>query len=280
MLSHKAPPLKGAFIISAIVHVAMFTTLVAAPKLLLPISERPMRIDVMWVELPRGTSDDIGLGIKKSETLPRSTIEEQKKLFEPEGTDQKVSQKMLEPKMKAPPEKPKPKEKTKRPEIPISKKMAVKKTKPRRRSAIDNALAKIDRQLSRRVVPEAAQVDKNNEGYKYGTSNKPLRVKPSNPEYIKYQAMVRAKIIRQWIVPSRFTEEGQGSFNARLEVLVNTDGDVTSIRWASPSGNATFDQSAVRAVRKASPFPKPPDILAWEAYNEGFLIEFDPRLKR
>ena len=40
-----------------------------------------------------------------------------------------------------------------------------------------------------------------------------------------------------------------------------------------------YDQSAIRAVKGASPFPKPPDRLAWEAYNEGFLIEFDPSLK-
>ncbi|MFA4874894.1 MAG: energy transducer TonB, partial [bacterium] len=115
--------------------------------------------------------------------------------------------------------------------------------------------------------------------FKYGTSNKPLKVPPSDPEYLKYQATVRYRVMREWIVPQKYTEEGGGNYNARLEVLINLDGEVTSIRWASHSGNESFDQSAMRAIKKASPFPKPPDRLAWEAYNEGFLIEFDPRIK-
>ena len=162
----------------------------------------------------------------------------------------------------------------------------MKKPKPKKRRAsrtdrtIRNALAKIDRELSgRTVVPESAQVKESGEGYKYGTSNKPLKVPISDPEYVKYQAMVRAKIIQEWIVPMKFTEEGSGNFNARLEVMINTDGDVVTVRWDSPSGHASFDQSAVRAVKRASPFPKPPDKLAWEAYNEGFLVEFDPSIK-
>jgi TonB family protein len=84
--------------------------------------------------------------------------------------------------------------------------------------------------------------------------------------------------MREWIVPVKYTEMGQG-YNAKIEVMINMDGDVVSVRWASRSGNASFDQSALRAVKKASPFPKPPDMLAWEAYNEGFLVEFDPRIK-
>ena len=127
-------------------------------------------------------------------------------------------------------------------------------------------------------MPEASQIKEDQDGYKYGTGNKPLKVAPSDPEYVKYQAMIRHKIIRQWIVPLKFTEVGQG-LNARLEVMINMDGEVVSVIWSSPSGNASYDQSAIRAVKKASPFPKPPDRLAWEAYNEGFLIEFDPSLK-
>ena len=117
------------------------------------------------------------------------------------------------------------------------------------------------------------------EGYKYGTSNKPLRVPPSDPEYLKYQAMIRARIMREWIIPTAFTEEGGKPLNSRIAVLINDEGEVTSAHWEGRSGNASFDQSALRAVKKASPFPRPPDRLAWEAYNEGFLVEFDQRLK-
>lgn len=253
-----------------------------APGLKLPFGEKPIKIDVMWVELPKGTSDDIGMGIKKAEGLPKSTIEEQEKLFQPEKTEQQT----LKPELKAPPPEKQPELKAKpspRPQIDTPKMQTPGKTgkveaKPVGRTdrKIANALAKIDKELSgRQIVPESGQVAKGTDGYKYGTSNKPLRVPPSDPEYLKYQAMVRAKIIREWIPPVM----GEGRANARLEVLINMDGEVVSVRWERQSGNASFDQSAARAVRKASPFPRPPDRLAWEAYNEGFLVEFDPRMK-
>lgn len=275
------PHLKRPIIFSAVVHLALFLAFVFVPGIYVPFIDRPMKIDMMWVELPRGTSEDIGLGLKEAEGLPKSTIEEQKKIFQPEPTQQTS----LKPEMKTEKkmEGPAVKTKEKRPEIDTSKmKLADKKAKPVSKTdrKIKEALAKIDKELTgRQVVPEASQVGAKSDGYKYGTGDKPLRALPSDPEYLKYQAMVRAKIIGEWIVPGRFGEEGGGYWSAQLEVMINMDGDIVSTRWLKTSGNVSFDQSAVRAVRKASPFPKPPDKLAWEAYNEGFLIEFDPRLK-
>lgn len=273
--------LRRPVIYSALIHIIIFTAFILSPSIRFPFLERPVRIDVMWVELPRGTGEDIDLGLKEAKGLPQSTIEEQKKIFQPDPTQQNAAPSQ----MKAPPE-----EKTKpepRPKIDVSKMKVTNpnaKPEPKKLSKTDrqikNALASIDKQLAgRQVIPEASQIGSKSQGYKYGTSDKPLRVMPSDPEYLKYQAMVRAKIIREWIVPTRYGEEGGGNYNAKLEVLINDDGEVTSTRWLKTSGNSSFDQSAVRAVKKSSPFPKPPDRLAWEAYNEGFLIEFDPRLK-
>jgi TonB family protein len=270
-----------AIIISTIIHLLIFASFYAVPELRIPLQERPIR--VVWVELPKGTSDEIGLGIKESKSLPKSTIEEQKRLYQPETPEQTP----LEVK---PPS-------AKKEEIKVAEKgkpgprpkmMFDDKTKVRRAEAptppankkISQALAMIDKQLAERtVVPEAAQIGGSGEGYKYGTGTTPLKVLPSDPEYLKYQAQVRWKIMHEWVIPEKFVEEGGPRMNARLEVMINMDGDVVSLRWASRSGNESFDQSALRAVKKSSPFPKPPDRLAWEAYNEGFLIEFDPRIK-
>lgn len=251
--------------ISAIVHLVIVIVMIISPTFRLPLRERPIRI--MWVELPKGTSDEIGLGIKKAKGLPKTTLEQQKKMELPE-------QKALPPMTRKLTAKEQEKLIEERPKMKLPSKQVRK-----RPSKIQAALAKIDRQLKQRsAVPESAQVRVNQEGYKYGTGDKPLKALPSNPEYLKYQAQVRWKIMREWIVPVKYTETGQG-YNAKIEVMINMDGDVVSIRWASRSGNASFDQSAVRAIKKASPFPKPPDVLAWEAYNEGFLVEFDPRIK-
>ena len=256
--------------VSAIVHMVIVILMILSPTFRLPLRERPIRI--MWVELPKGTSDEIGLGIKKAKGLPKTTLEDQKKLAEPD-------QKPLPPKTKKLTAKDQGKLIEERPKMKIPDKKVRRAGKPKPRSKIAKALAKIDRQLKdRSAVPESAQVKVNQEGYKYGTGNKPLKALPSNPEYLKYQAQVRWKIMREWIVPVKYTEGGQG-YNAKVEVMINMDGDVVSVRWASRSGNASFDQSTLRAIKKASPFPKPPDVLAWEAYNEGFLVEFDPRIK-
>ncbi len=275
-----AQPLKlrRAIAISAIVHIIVLASFTASPTLRTPPYERPIR--VTWVELPKGTSEEIGLGIKESKGLPKTTLEEQKRLYEPEVPKQTP----LEAKKK---EIAKAEEKLKpepRPKMTIPPKAKVRRAEEPRRPPKDkkirDALAKIDKQLAERsAVPEAAQIGASGEGYKYGTGTEPLKVMPSDPEYLKYQAQVRWKIMREWVVPVKFTEEGGPSLNARLEVMINMDGDVVSVRWASRSGNESFDQSALRAVKKASPFPKPPDKLAWEAYNEGFLVEFDVRIK-
>ena len=61
--------------------------------------------------------------------------------------------------------------------------------------------------------------------------------------------------------------------------MINEDGEVVSTQWDHHSGDTSFDASCVRAIQRASPFDIPTEKLRWEAYNEGFLVEFDPRLK-
>jgi TonB family protein len=251
-------------------------TMSVIPGIRFPLHEKPTRI--IWVEIPKGTSDEIGLGIKKSENLPKSTIEEQKKLFAPE-------QKPLQPEMKAPPttaqKKPPPEEKMTEPtKTTVAQKPPMRRPMSATDKKIANALAMIDKDLTKRsAAPEAAQIKESGDGYKYGTGNQPLKVSPSDPEYLKYQALVRGRIIQEWVLPLRYVEEGGARRRCGISVMINMDGDVVSTSWDQQSGDPTFDASAMRAVRKASPFPKPPDRLAWEAYNEGFLVEFDPRLK-
>lgn len=282
-IQSKKSPLRIPVAISAAVHLTIVLALAYSPGLGFSLlGHKPIRIDAIWVELPKGSSDDIGLGMKKAAGLPQSTIEEQKRLFQP----QEIEQQTLSPKMTTPPMADKTvkgdtaEKVSERPKIDVK---TTRRNEPKQSTTnrrMRDALAKIDKQLQgRTVVPEAGQISQNQDGYKYGTGTEPLKVPPSDPEYLKYQAMVRAKIIQEWIVPLKFTEDGGPQFSSRLEVMINTDGDVVSIRWETPSGNQTFDQSAIRAVKKASPFPKPPDRLAWEAYNEGFLVEFDPRMK-
>lgn len=157
---------------------------------------------------------------------------------------------------------------------------------PRRRTKTDatiaGALAAIDHSLAERGenpgTAGRSGASGESPGYIYGTGTEPLRVAPSDPEYIKYQAHVRGQIISNWIVPERFINQG-GNAAAKLVVMINMDGEVVSMRWATRSGDPSFDESCKRAVEKSSPLPRPPERLAWETYNEGFLIAFDARVR-
>jgi TonB family protein len=279
------PGLRSAIIKSAIAHVCIFFLISISPGFDLPLKEKP--VDVVWVELPKGTSDEIGWGIAPSPGLPGTTIEQQRQIGEPvQEPMEAVPKEPREPReesMQVAEKQAKPvieKTVTARPSMTYQKKGA-----PRRRRAtrtdrkISDALAMIDRSLSERATaPESAQMGTRADGYKYGTGTRPLRVPPSDPEYLKYQAQVRAKIIGKWMVPESVIATGKGA-SARLIVMINMNGEVISIRWSKKSGMPSFDQSAKRAVENASPFPNPPQRLAWETYNEGFLIEFDARAR-
>jgi len=43
-----------------------------------------------------------------------------------------------------------------------------------------------------------------------------------------------------------------------IKVKISSNGDLTDVRIVESSGNSNFDDSVVRAVRKASPVPPPP----------------------
>lgn len=257
------PKISRFIFYSFLTHILLVIFLCIAPSLNFSFFNRPMQM--VWVELPRGTSEEIGTGLKESEALPKSTIQEQKDLLKEKKAEQPKDL------MKDPVAKKDKKKDNKPPEKKLSK----------QQQKINDALAKIDKQLKKRVIqPEAAQVGASGKGYKYGTSDQPLRVPINDPEYVKYQAMIRAKIINEWIVPAKYSELPEVNRpKARIVVLINEEGEVMSTEWEKRSADAAFDASCVRAVQRASPFEQPTEKLKWEAYNEGFLIEFDPRLK-
>ena len=58
---------------------------------------------------------------------------------------------------------------------------------------------------------------------------------------------------------------------------LNLDGEVEDPKVSKSSGEPSFDQSALRAVLKSSPLPKPPSDVAQDIINETFIIVFDTK---
>ncbi len=253
---------KKAVAKSLIAHIVLLlVAMIGIPKVFLPEEQKPM--DVIMVELTKGMSEDIGDGLKAVEHLPENTIEEQNNPM-PEAKDVQTTAPQKVETAKTPPKvDPKamqdPEKKVKKPQ-PVGVD-----------AATAAALAKINERLRQRKIAQQQAQTQGTEGYKYGTSNKPMRASPNDPEYIKYRAMVKAKIMREWIRPP---VTGAAMPKLAVRVKISSTGQVLSKVFAKKSGDAAVDGSVMRAIDRASPFPVPPLTVKEEAVNEGFMIGF------
>lgn len=80
-------------------------------------------------------------------------------------------------------------------------------------------------------------------------------------EYITAQyGVIRDKVYHAIVYPLLAQEEGlQGT--VKLSFQVNRDGSVESVRVINGSGYKLLDNSAVKAIQRAAPFPRAPDRL-------------------
>lgn len=260
----RLPTIRKFAFYSLLMHAAAFSFILVSPKFYF----RKSHTKVVWVELPRGASEEIDIKIKESESLPKTTIQEQKQL--PAEGDVKAKEKPL-----AAPAETKPKQEL-RPIQPEPRPKHLKMAQPKKKADWQKALASLEKRKA--APPEAAQIKDKGEGFKYGTGSQPLLVPPDDPERIAYVSKLQRKIIDEWIIPPAYLQ-GPNPPKATLIVFINQEGGIMSMEWQTTSGNAAVDASCARAVQRASPLPIPPTRLEWEAYNEGYEIPCDPSLK-
>ncbi len=75
------------------------------------------------------------------------------------------------------------------------------------------------------------------------------------------------KIRKSWVLPGK--PESYRGMKAIISVKISGPGELLDVTIEEGSGNSFYDESAVRAVRKAAPFPKLP-----ESQNNGMEIGF------
>lgn len=252
-------PLQRYLYWSAGLHAALFLVLMVAPALF-GKKVQFKQDKVVWVNVPLGTSDTIGTPLKKSEGLPKSTIQEQKDAMQSAPSGQKKSSMTYKTKQT---------DKKNTPPVP--------KREGNPKSRIDDALSRMQKKVAqKKAFPEAAQVpDAPPGGFTFGSANGAY-VSPDDPEYVMYQAKIRQKIMTQWVLPLKYADAGMGLL-CRIIVHINERGEVVETEWETKSGNPSFDLSAERAVQKASPLDIPPERLKYEVFNEGFIVEFKPQ---
>lgn len=61
----------------------------------------------------------------------------------------------------------------------------------------------------------------------------------------------------------------------KIEFEINREGEVLSVNIVAPRPNTVLKQAAFSQVRRASPFPSPPDALNWDRKKYIVLIDFE-----
>lgn len=94
-------------------------------------------------------------------------------------------------------------------------------------------------------------VDEGNPGGGYGA------------EFFAYTQHIKQRVKEAWIVTER-----KPGLSAVVRFGVGATGEVLDVELAESSGDLAFDQTVLRAVKKANPLPPPP-----EAYRDEFLTQ-------
>ena len=91
------------------------------------------------------------------------------------------------------------------------------------------------------------------------------------PEFFRYRDLLLARIKEAW----RWYDVN-ANFITQIAFEMQPDGTARNVRVVRGSGNPTFDESVIRAVMKASPFPPPPESV-YTKYFKSVTTTFDPR---
>ena len=248
------PPFRKYLLYSGLTH--LLFVLILLTNRFFPFLEKPLFEEkVTWINLPLGLPDQPIPGPLKAEDLPKSTITEQKEVFKPPPTAAEIKTVKTVPVKTAPQKKESAKERA-------------------RDSAIEKALAGVQTELKNRheIQPEVGQVSEGQGGGVPFGSPEAKYVSQYDPEYLLYQAKIRDRIMKEWLVPVTLQET---PLNCQVIVRINDRGEVTEMTLKKKSGSEPFDLSTLRAIQHASPLDIPPTRLQYEAVDEGFLIEFD-----
>jgi TolA protein len=117
--------------------------------------------------------------------------------------------------------------------------------------------------------PVAATTASNGRGYGVGPSNGSAGIQ-QDAGFLLYYQQVQKEIKEAFIFAG-----GNPDLTATVTFGINPDGSLNSTKVVSSSRDPAFDDSVVRAIRRAAPFPPPPDKYRaqFSAGVEAIFIE-------
>ncbi len=75
-----------------------------------------------------------------------------------------------------------------------------------------------------------------------------------DPEFLLYYQTVQERVKKAWSFSG-----GNSDLTTTVNFAIGPDGGLTGLRITQSSGDSAFDDSVIRAIRHAAPFPSPPE---------------------
>ena len=89
------------------------------------------------------------------------------------------------------------------------------------------------------------------------------------PAFVGYTVLVQQRVKDSWIVTHQ-----RAGLTAVVQFGIRPNGEIADIELTRSSGNAAFDQSALRAVHHANPLPPPPVEHLHEFLSQKVQVAF------
>jgi colicin import membrane protein len=88
-------------------------------------------------------------------------------------------------------------------------------------------------------------------------------------EFLTYTEQIKQRVREGWIVPER-----RPGLTTVIRFGVEANGEIFAVELMKSSGDTAFDQSALRAVKRANPLPSPPPGYQQEFATEKVEVTF------
>ncbi len=153
---------------------------------------------------------------------------------------------------------------------PTVKKSHIKKIKPAARNKKPD-LSNIRRKLAKEEEEKAVNRIKTRLA-RNKTANPPAATSAvGNYQLNRYAEQLKAWITDHWQLPELLLKE---KLTATVSLTIDSTGRLVRQNLEKMSGNRLFDDSIIKAIKRAAPFPPFPPAM--DKAQEEFVITFDP----
>jgi len=115
--------------------------------------------------------------------------------------------------------------------------------------------------------PVVGSIPREGQGYGVGSGTGSAGML-QDPDFVLYYQAVQDKIKKAWSFMG-----GSSDLTATVDFSIGPDGALTGVKLAAGSKDSSFDESVIRAIRRAAPFPAPPDKYRSE-FMQGIEAQF------